>query len=99
MLWTERRLFCEHISRCILLVKDYLSSSPLYSAVHLRRRFRVPLQLLRVLERDLSAVEPSLQQKFDATRLSEPEPWKKFWYLFDGLRMFHLSLCSMTRHE
>ena len=52
--------------------KEYLSSSPLYSAAHFKKKFRVPFQLFRVLERNPSAVELRLQQKFDATERSGP---------------------------
>lgn len=46
---------------------QYLCPSPLYNAAQFRSRFRVPLGLYRVLERELSSVEPRLLQGTDCT--------------------------------
>ena len=78
---------------------NYLSTNPVYSPTILRRRFRVPLQLYRMFERDLLAAEPMLQEMKDGTGKLGASICEKFWFHYEGwLTVPHYHL-SMTKRE
>jgi len=56
---------------------DYLHENPIYPHSTFRRRFRVPMKLFRLLERELPLVEPNLRRKTDCTGRCGAPPWQK----------------------
>jgi hypothetical protein len=54
---------------------DYLTNTPIYKPAHFRRRFRIPLKLYRLLEKEIPVAEPDLEQKRDALHVTVPDTW------------------------
>eukprot|EP00171_Calliarthron_tuberculosum_P021667 IDg21667t1 len=57
--------------------RDYLSQRPVYTPMHFRRCFRVPLRLFRLLELDLPKQDATFTQKVDGLGRSGATCWQK----------------------
>ena len=60
-----------------LRFNDYLSPNPTYHSGLFRRRFRIPMKLFRILEKELPMREPLLRTRADARGMPGHKPWQK----------------------